>query len=66
MIFRFYSLIKYPDFRKYLLDVFNGETDKRYGIDTICIDTPPDVLPSRALLDRNSTPKQEGIPSTLL
>ena len=32
--------IKNPDFRKYLLDVFNGETDKRYGIDTICIDTP--------------------------
>lgn len=26
----------------------------------------PDVFPSRALLDRNSTPKQEGIPSTLL
>lgn len=32
--------IKCDDFRDYLLDVFNGEKDKRYRIDTICIGTP--------------------------
>lgn len=32
--------IKNSDFKKFLLDVFNGEKDKRYGIDTICIGTP--------------------------